>query len=146
MAIGLGCDRDTSLETLEAAIAEATRNLGQIAVRCLATIDRKGDEPAILALSARHGWPLRLFPAEELARIEVPNPSATVLRVMGTPSVSEAAALLAAGASATDLLVEKHKHRGADGKNATLSIARWSQGGEDQDGAQFVMRTAPHER
>jgi cobalt-precorrin 5A hydrolase len=54
----------------------------------------------------------------------VPNPSATVLRYLGTPSVSEAAALLAAGSTAKDLLIEKHKYRGADQKNATISIAR----------------------
>ena len=49
-------------------------------------------------------------------------------RYTGTPSVSEAAALLAAGTSlAADpgaLLVEKHRLRGADGRNATVSIAR----------------------
>ena len=54
----------------------------------------------------------------------VPNPSATVLKYMGTPAVAEAAALLAAHAGIEQLLVEKHKHRGADGKNATVSIAR----------------------
>ena len=54
----------------------------------------------------------------------VPNPSATVLKYMGTPAVAEAAALLAARVGAEKLLVEKHKHRGADGKNATVSIVR----------------------
>jgi cobalt-precorrin 5A hydrolase len=42
---------------------------------------------------------------------------------MGTPSVAEAAALLAARTSASELLVEKFKHKGADGRNATVSIA-----------------------
>jgi len=56
--------------------------------------------------------------------VPVPNPSATVLRHMGTPSVSEAAALLAANTQADQLLVEKFKHQGVDGKNATISIAR----------------------
>jgi len=59
----------------------------------------------------------------------VPNPSETVRKYTGSPSVSEAAALLAASAAgpvpgATALLVEKHKHRGADGRNATVSLAR----------------------
>jgi len=44
----------------------------------------------------------------------------------GTPSVSEAAALLAAGAGA-QLLLEKHRLRGPDGRNATVSIARIAQ-------------------
>ena len=61
-----------------------------------------------------------------LAQVAVPNPSETVRKYTGTPSVSEAAALLAAGPHTpmTALVVEKHKHRGADGKNATVSIAR----------------------
>jgi cobalt-precorrin 5A hydrolase len=56
--------------------------------------------------------------------MRVPNPSETVRRHTGTPSVSEAAALLAAGADAGDLLLEKHKIEDADGKHATVSIAR----------------------
>ena len=54
------------------------------------------------------------------------HPSETVRRYTGTPSVSEAAALLAAGPDTpmTALVVEKHKHKGADGRNATVSIAR----------------------
>jgi cobalt-precorrin 5A hydrolase len=42
--------------------------------------------------------------------------------------VSEAAALLAAGADMQSLLVEKHKHRGPDGRNATVSVARMNEG------------------
>ncbi len=42
---------------------------------------------------------------------------------MGTPAVAEAAALLAANTRMRDLLMEKFKHRGTDGKNATVSIA-----------------------
>ena len=39
-------------------------------------------------------------------------------------SVSEAAALLAAGTDKTNLIIEKHRLRGPDGRNATVSIAR----------------------
>nr|MBP7489379.1 cobalamin biosynthesis protein [Azospira sp.] len=53
----------------------------------------------------------------------VPNPSETVRKYTGTPSVSEAAALLAAGTDMSRLLIEKHKLRGPDGRNATVSIA-----------------------
>ena len=55
-----------------------------------------------------------------------------VIRAAGPPSVSEAAALLGAGAgtepgagaAATALLLEKHKLKGGDGRNATVSVAR----------------------
>ena len=51
----------------------------------------------------------------------VPSPSATVKRIMGTPSVCEAAALLAGGSRT--LLVPKRPYRGADGKHATIALA-----------------------
>jgi len=60
--------------------------------------------------------------------VPVPHPSETVRRHTGTPSVSEAAALLAAGtrepAAMSQLLVAKHRVRGLDGRSATVSIAR----------------------
>ncbi len=77
---------------------------------------------ALLALAQQQGWPLHFFSAEQLAQVEVPNPSAVVLKYMGTPAVAEAAALLAAQKNMNDLLVEKYKYLGADGKNATVSI------------------------
>ncbi len=126
VAIGLGCDRGTPLATvrqaLDAALALAGLNCAQIQV--LASIEAKSDEVAFFELATQGGWPLRFFSAAELAVVPVPNPSATVLSHMGTPSVSEAAALLAAGAQTGQLLVEKFKHQGVDGKNATISIAR----------------------
>ena len=124
--LGIGCDRGTPLDTLETAVAQALARagLGREAVRGLATIDKKHDEACILTLAARQGWPLQFFSAAELAQVPVPNPSATVLKYMGTPAVAEAAALLAAQAGLDALLVEKHKHRGADGRNATVSIVR----------------------
>lgn len=125
VAVGLGCDRGTPLATvlqaLDAALAQA--GLARAQVRALATIEAKRDEVCFLELAALGRWPLQFFSAAELAAVPVLNPSATVLRYMGTPSVSEAAALLAAQAAAPALLVEKFKHKGADGRNATVSIA-----------------------
>lgn len=125
VAIGLGCDRGTPLatvvHTLDAALAQA--GLLRDQVRVLATIEAKRDELALIELAAQGGWPLRFFSVAELAAVPVPNPSTTVLRHMGTPSVSEAAALLAAQATVDQLIVEKFKYKGDDGRNATVSIA-----------------------
>lgn len=128
VAVGLGCDRGTPLATVERALREALAMaaLGDSAVAVLATIDAKADEAAFIDLAARHRWPLRFYSAAALSAVAVPNPSETVRRHMGTPSVSEAAALLAAAGEACALLVEKHKHRGTDGKHATVSLARIS--------------------
>lgn len=126
LALGLGCDRGTPVETLRDAVAQALSQCGGAwdDVAAAASIDLKADEAGLLALAAEHGWPLRFFAAAELAAVPVPHPSETVRRYTGTPSVSEAAALLAAGGSVADLLIEKHKHRGPDGRNATVSVAR----------------------
>lgn len=125
-AVGLGCDRGTPLATVQACLDAALARIGATVadVVAAASIDAKADEAAFIELAARHGWTMRWFSAAQLAAVPVPNPSSTVQRYMGTPSVSEAAALLAGGAvSMADLRVEKYKLRGLDGKNATVSVA-----------------------
>jgi len=125
VVLGLGCDRGTSLQTLTAAVEGALNivNVHLDGVRMVATIDKKNDELAILSLAQANGWPLQFFSAEELSRVDVPSPSETVRKHMGTPAVAEAAAILAAATDRTGLLLEKYKHKGDDGKNATVSIA-----------------------
>lgn len=124
--VGIGCDRNTSLKTLEEVLRLALQQCGLevSAIAGLASIDKKNDETALLQLAENHGWPLFFYPAEQLAQIQVPNPSEVVRKYMGTPAVAEAAALKAANTGMRDLLVEKYKYLGADGKNATVSIAR----------------------
>ena len=130
-AIGLGCDRGTSLETVRKAVevALALANAAPEQVVAAASITLKMDEAALQALAREHDWPLRFYPPEQLAGVEVPNPSETVRRHTGTPSVSEAAALLSSGPGTpmSALVVEKYKYRGEDGRNATVSIARKTQ-------------------
>jgi cobalt-precorrin 5A hydrolase len=128
LAVGLGCDRGVSLATLNRALDLALAQIGlsrpDIAV--FASIDKKNNEVAMLALAQQEQKLLQFYSAEELAEVEVPNPSETVRQYMGTPAVSEAAALLAAQVSQQDLLLEKFKYLGSDGKNATVSIAKVS--------------------
>ncbi len=126
VALGIGCDRGTPCETIAQAVDEALAQarIDAVNVAAAASIDLKADEPGLLQLAAERGWELRFYAAAVLANIAVPNPSEVVRKYTGTPSVSEAAALLAAGADMSHLLVEKHKLRGRDGRNATISIAR----------------------
>ncbi len=127
--LGMGCDRNTPLETLETAIDLALKqaDLSRDTVHSLATIDKKNDEVALLELSAKHSWPLAFFSAAQLAVVDVPNPSEVVRKFMGTPAVAEAAAMLAAKTDISDLIIEKFKYRGKDGKNATVSIVRFKE-------------------
>ena len=130
--LGMGCERDTSLTVLERLVQRvlSQSGLAETAVAGLASIDRKGDEPALLALAAARGWPLKLFTAAQLAPVVVPNPSEAVAREMGTASVAEAAAWLAASVATPtdgpqpDQLVAKtieHAEAGEQGA-ATLAV------------------------
>ncbi|MDQ7091395.1 MAG: cobalamin biosynthesis protein [Methylococcales bacterium] len=125
LVLGLGCDRGTSLLTIETAINQALKSaqLSPNDIDHYATIDKKNDEQAFLQLAEKYQHPISFYSAEQLAKVDVPSPSAVVMKYMGTPSVSEAAALLAANATMKSLVVEKFKMRGEDGKNATVSIA-----------------------
>ncbi|MFM8935442.1 MAG: precorrin-3B C(17)-methyltransferase [Vulcanococcus sp.] len=122
--LGLGCERDTSLSLLERAVGEALAalQLAPAAVAGLASATRKADEPALLALAERQDWPLRCFSSDQLAAVPVPNPSAVVAAELGTASVAEAAALLAAGPAAR-LLQEKHIVRPREQERGAATIA-----------------------
>jgi cobalt-precorrin 5A hydrolase/precorrin-3B C17-methyltransferase len=98
LVIGLGSSRGVPSAEVDALIdqALAAANLSPASVRTVATVDLKQDEPGLLAAVAQRGWSLVTFPATALAEVNVPNPSETVRAAVGTPSVAEAAALLAA--------------------------------------------------
>ena len=126
IALGLGCDRNTPLTTIAQAIDEALAlcHATMSDIQAVASIDLKADEPAMQQLAQQQNWTIHFYSAQELAKVDVPNPSETVRKHTGTPSVSEAAALLAANTGKQNLIIEKHRLRGPDGRNATVSIAR----------------------
>lgn len=128
LALGIGCDRGTPAATIAQAANEALASIHASTrdVAALASIDLKADEAGLLEFAASLGLDIAFHPAARLAEVPVPNPSETVRKYTGTPSVSEAAALIAAQANQSALLVEKYKLRGPDGRNATISIARMS--------------------
>ncbi|MER7727102.1 precorrin-3B C(17)-methyltransferase [Streptomyces sp. NPDC096323] len=107
LAVGVGASKDAPagevLGLIRAALADA--GLSALSIAELVTVDAKAGEPGIVAAAAKLGVPLRTYPAEELARIEVPHPSDAPLAAVGTPSVAEAAALAEGG----ELLVPKRK-------------------------------------
>ncbi|MEM6835846.1 MAG: precorrin-3B C(17)-methyltransferase, partial [Cyanobacteria bacterium P01_C01_bin.120] len=96
--VGLGCERGTSKALMAQAITAAlqSRHLAMGAIAGVASLDLKADEPGLVQLCEERGWPLRCFSAAELRDISVPQPSAVVEQAVGTPSVAEAAAILAA--------------------------------------------------
>jgi cobalt-precorrin 5A hydrolase / precorrin-3B C17-methyltransferase len=117
LAVGVGASRGVSagevLGLIDSALASAGLSAGS--VTGLATVDAKASEPGITGAAGRRDWPVTAYPAELLASVEVPNPSAAPLAAVGTPSVAEAAALT----SGDDLVVSKHKSA-----MATVAVAR----------------------
>lgn len=80
------------------------------------TIDVKKDEEFCAMLEDEYNEEVVFFTAEELSKVEVPNPSKTVEKHVGTPSVCEAAAIL--GSNHGKLIIPKVK-----GKNWTAALA-----------------------
>jgi cobalt-precorrin 5A hydrolase/precorrin-3B C17-methyltransferase len=116
LVVGLGASstarpcKATSL--LNQALAGA--GLAPASVVEVATIDKRAGHPVVECL----GRPVRSFPAAALAQVPVPHPSPAVDEAVGTPSVAEAAALLAAGPGAS-LVVPKQV-----GSEVTVAVAR----------------------
>jgi cobalt-precorrin 5A hydrolase / precorrin-3B C17-methyltransferase len=117
LAIGIGCERGTDPSEVQALIKSTLleHNLSHRSVAVYASIDLKEDEPALSQL-----FDVTYFTAEELSRQSdrIATPSVYVAETVGTPSVAEAAALVAAGEGAT-LIVTKTKS-----KRATIAIAK----------------------
>lgn len=118
LVVGIGASSDAPADAASALLDEvlAEAGLSRDAVGLVATIDRRAGDPVVTSL----GLPVRAFTAAELAPVPVPNPSDAVRGEVGTASVAEAAALLAAGAGAA-LLVDKRK-----AASATVAVARRS--------------------
>ncbi|GAB2884949.1 precorrin-3B C(17)-methyltransferase [Streptomyces deserti] len=107
LVVGVGASKGAPVDEVLGLVGGALRDAGLsvASVAELATVDAKADEPGIVAAAERLGVPLVTYAAEELAQVEVPNPSDAPLAAVGTPSVAEAAALRRGG----ELLVPKRK-------------------------------------
>jgi len=119
VVVGIGCNSGTSEEEIarevDAVLADA--GLSPRAIREIATIDLKKDEPGLVAFVAARGLALRAFSAQTINDEAPPfQRSEAVFRHVGVYGVSEPAAMLAAGA--TRCVVTKQK-RG----NVTVAVA-----------------------
>jgi len=99
LVVGVGASKGASTEGLYDAVHQALSSAGLdvSAVAAVATLDAKAAEPAIVELAERLGVGIVSLGASLLCSVEVPNPSEIVRKAVGTPSVAEAAAVVAAG-------------------------------------------------
>ncbi|MEU1420500.1 cobalamin biosynthesis protein [Kitasatospora sp. NPDC005751] len=123
LVVGVGLRAAAGPSDVTRLIHRALREAGlpSGSVARLATLTGKGDHPAVRHAAAALGLPVDEHPAEALAAVAVPNPSAAVGSAVGTLSVAEAAAL--ASAPGGELVVPKQKSA-----TATVAVARAARG------------------
>lgn len=97
--VGIGCQKGSSRRLIATAIQQvfAENQLRKNAIAGLATIDTKASEVGLTELCLLGNFPLKVFPASILSTVCVPNPGKIAAKTVGTPSVAESAAILAAG-------------------------------------------------
>lgn len=119
LVLGMGCNRGTSAEEIEAVILETLEEL-QLSiksVKALCSIDLKKDETGFLQVVAKYDWAFVTYSPDALNNVPFESPSETVYKYTGAYGVSEPAALLYSGAD--KLLLNKKKSG-----NVTISVAR----------------------
>ena len=117
LVVGLGSSRGVRTAAVWSALRSAVVDLREITA--FGTIDRRRDEPGLLAVIREHGAPLHCYPAAVLDAVDVPHPSEDVRGHVGTRSVAEAAALLVArDLGGGSLIVPKLR-----GEHVTVAVA-----------------------
>ena len=120
-----GCDAATLLSLFDAALAEG--GIERHRVTALASIDRKQNEPGLLALARWLDLPLRCFSAGQLAVYEarLSHKSAVAFAHTGCYGIAESAALALAERLAQEpssLVIRRQKYA-----QATFALARATQ-------------------
>lgn len=144
--VGIGCERGTSAALIQHAVQDVFQayHLAEGAIAGIATIDLKADEVGLLEFCRQRDLPLRCFSAEKLQVVSVPNPSSVVEAEVGTPSVAEAAAILATGETAEVLRVPKTIVRQAGQPGAvTIAVAQAEQELTGRSGRLWLVGTGP---
>jgi len=105
LVVGIGCRKGVSEEQIARAVLHALvqrgvgdqgGDAGLAAVRELATVDLKANEPGLLSFSQRHGIPLRVIARHQIeGRSWVSQPSDWVRQSVGLDGVCEPCALIA---------------------------------------------------
>lgn len=123
--VGIGCKRGKEEAEIEELVMEAIKEAGiRIeAVAVFASIDKKADEPGILALAEKYRIPFQIYSAEELEAVEGDFSSSEFVKSqVGVDNVCERAALLAAGRLGKSSVVV-HEKMAKNG--VTVAIAKF---------------------
>jgi cobalt-precorrin 5A hydrolase len=119
LVVGIGLHWDTNKETIESGVTAVFKEKGLAlkSVRNIASVDRGARVKGLDEFAGQYGMPVQIYKKEDLAKVEVPNPSPAVQKFEGTASVSEASAILD---SKGELIVQKQKFP----PNLTVAVCR----------------------
>ncbi|MXX20536.1 MAG: precorrin-3B C(17)-methyltransferase [Cenarchaeum sp. SB0661_bin_35] len=119
LVVGVGLHYNTTADTIQKGISQSLKKYN-LCIKCIAkiaSIEKPRPIQGIQDASDMLNVPLQLVDRGDLARIPIPNPSGVVEEFEGTPSVSEAAAILVSNGN---LIVEKQKFP----PDLTVAVAR----------------------
>ncbi len=109
LCLGVGCHKNTTTEAARfITIDLEERGFALESIRSIASITLKKDEEMLQELKRYFPWAeLKFYEADELAKVNVPNPSEKCFEITDSFGVSEAAALLSSKQGT--LVLEKQK-------------------------------------
>jgi len=121
LVVGIGLHWDTSKDIIESGIRTVFNEKGLAfqSIRNISSINREAKVKGLEEFSKQYGISVEIYDKDTLATVIVPNPSETVQKFEGTPSVSEASSLLS---SKGVLVVPKQKFP----PNLTVAVSRIS--------------------
>lgn len=119
LVVGIGLHRDTTRDIIEAGVLNVLKDKGLSfkSIRNISSISKEGQIKGLQEFSEKYGIPLEIYDKGKLGQVSVPNPSKTVEKFEGTPSVSEASSILS---SKGELIVPKQKFP----PNLTVAVSR----------------------
>ncbi|KAA0023272.1 cobalamin biosynthesis protein [Antrihabitans cavernicola] len=97
LIVGIGLQSGATADDILAALSEV---FGKASVDVLATVDVRAKDVGLHCAASSLGVRIDTFTAADLAEVHVPNPGTASRDRLGTPSVAEAAAILASGGAA----------------------------------------------
>lgn len=113
---GIGCKRNMEQQPIEEALLQTLKEEGihPLALKCIATIPLKSDEPGIIGTAANRNVPLKIIPTEEIEELDISKlgiaTSEFVASQTGVLSVSTACSYIASGRGT--ILRDKAKYKG----------------------------------
>lgn len=120
LVVGIGLHRDTSKDDIENGIQTVLKDKGLSfkSIRNISSINKESKIKGLQEFSEQYKIPVEIYDKGKLGQVSVPNPSKTVQKFEGIPSVSEASSILSSNNG--ELIVPKQKFP----PNLTVAVSR----------------------